>query len=248
MAAIRRGTPRRYQGKFRRAVDSDVPFLLLGDLAGDAGPGQRAEAVGGDALAGDFAGALTSLGNTSAPPELQVVASVSKPIKPSTLYDLLVGIFHGRKVNRTASVDPGSSGELLGQTHPLSILIAEDNAVNQRVAKLMLQRLGYEADFAANGREAVDAVAKKTYDLVLMDMQMPELDGPGAAREICARYPAEARPRIVAMTAGASSADRDTCLAAGMDEFVTKPVRLQDLRRTLLSTTVGSQAAALPGS
>ena len=191
---------------------------------------------------------LTSLGNTSAPPELQVVASVSKPIKPSTLYDLLVGIFHGRKVNRTASVDPGSSGELLGQTHPLSILIAEDNAVNQRVAKLMLQRLGYEADFAANGREAVDAVAKKTYDLVLMDMQMPELDGPGAAREICARYPAEARPRIVAMTASASSADRDTCLAAGMDEFVTKPVRLQDLRRTLLSTTVGSQAAALPGS
>ena len=191
---------------------------------------------------------LTSLGHATPPAELNIVASVSKPVKPSTLFDLLVGIFHGRKVSRTASVDPGSAGEPLGQSHPLTILIAEDNAVNQRVAKLMLQRLGYEADFAANGREAVDAVANKTYDLVLMDMQMPELDGPGAAREICASLPASARPRIVAMTASASSADRDTCLAAGMDEFVTKPVRLQDLRRTLLSTPAGSQAAALPGA
>jgi len=191
---------------------------------------------------------LTSLGHATAPAELNIVASVSKPVKPSTLFDLLVGIFHGRKVSRTASVDPGSAGEPLGQSHPLTILIAEDNAVNQRVAKLMLQRLGYEADFAANGREAVNAVANKTYDLVLMDMQMPELDGPGAAREICASLPASARPRIVAMTASASSADRDTCLAAGMDEFVTKPVRLQDLRRTLLSTPAGSQVAALPSA
>ncbi len=187
---------------------------------------------------------LTSLGRAPAAPELGIAAHISKPVKPSTLFNLLVEIFHGRKHQRTTSVDPGSAGELLAQSHPLTILIAEDNAVNQRVAKLMLQRLGYDADFAANGREAVQAVEKKNYDLILMDMQMPELDGTDAAREICALLPAGSRPRIVAMTASASSADRDLCLAAGMDEFVTKPVRLQDLRKTLLATPVCTQSVA----
>jgi PAS domain S-box-containing protein len=186
---------------------------------------------------------LTSLGRAAAAPELGIAAHLSKPVKPATLFNLLVEVFHGRKVPRTTSVDPGSAGELLAQSHPLTILIAEDNAVNQRVAKLMLQRLGYEADFAADGREAVKAVEKKTYDLILMDMQMPELDGPGATREICALLP-KSRPRIVAMTASASSTDRDLCLAAGMDDFVTKPVRLQDLRKTLLATPVGPSAVA----
>ncbi|MEO6875496.1 MAG: response regulator [Opitutaceae bacterium] len=186
---------------------------------------------------------LTSLGRGAAPAELGIAAHVSKPAKPATLFNLLVEVFHGRKVQRTVSVDPGSSGEQLGQTHPLSILVAEDNAVNQRVAKLMLQRLGYEADFAANGIEAVNAVKTKTYDLILMDMQMPELDGPGATREICAHLPANERPRIVAMTASASSSDRDLCLEAGMNDFVTKPVRLQDLRNTLLATPIGAVTA-----
>ena len=187
---------------------------------------------------------LTSLGRAVPAPELGIAAHVSKPVKPTALFNLLVEIFHGRKVQRTTSVDPGSAGELLAQSHPLAILIAEDNAVNQRVAKLMLQRLGYEADFAVDGREAVEAVKKKTYDLILMDMQMPELDGPGATREICALVPAEDRPRIVAMTASASSTDRDLCLDAGMDDFVTKPVRLQDLRKTLLATPVGTPGVA----
>jgi len=187
---------------------------------------------------------LTSLGRSIPAPELGIAAHISKPVKPTTLFNLLIEVFHGRKVQRTTSVDPGSAGELLAQSHPLTILIAEDNAVNQRVAKLMLQRLGYEADFAADGREAVEAVKKKTYDLILMDMQMPELDGPGAAREICALLPANARPRIVAMTASASSTDRDLCLESGMDDFVTKPVRLQDLRKTLLASPIGVQGVA----
>jgi PAS domain S-box-containing protein len=187
---------------------------------------------------------LTSLGHSIPPAALAITASISKPVKPSVLLDLLMEACLGRKIARATSVDPGSAGESLAATHPLSILIAEDNAVNQRVAKLMLQRLGYQADFAANGIEAVQMVERKTYDLVLMDMQMPELDGPAAAREICDRYPAGSRPRIVAMTASASSADRDECLAAGMDEFVTKPVRLQDLRKTLLGTPAGRQSAA----
>ncbi|MDB6093949.1 MAG: multi-sensor hybrid histidine kinase [Verrucomicrobia bacterium] len=187
---------------------------------------------------------LTSLGHAVAPAALGIAACASKPIKPSVLFNLLVEVFHGRKIKRATSVDPGSSGEPLAQSHPLSILIAEDNLVNQRVAKLMLQRLGYDADFAGNGREAIIALEKKTYDLVLMDMQMPEMDGPAAAREICSRWRPEDRPRIVAMTASASSTDRDACLAAGMDEFVSKPVRLQDLRATLLATPSPANATA----
>jgi len=187
---------------------------------------------------------LTSLGHAIAPAALGIAACASKPVKPSALFELLVEVFHGRRVPRSNSVDPGAVGEAIGSTHPLTILIAEDNAVNQRVAKLMLQRLGYQADFVGNGREAVAALESKTYDLVLMDMQMPEMDGPSAAREICARWPRGRRPRIVAMTASASSTDRDECLAAGMDEFVSKPVRLQDLRKTLLATPPSQITAA----
>ncbi len=188
---------------------------------------------------------LTSLGHAGAAAELGIAARASKPVKPSVLFDLLVEVFHGPKAPRATSVDPGSAGELLAQTHPLVILIAEDNVVNQRVAKLMLQRLGYLADFVGNGREAVQALERKTYDLVLMDMQMPVLDGPDATVEICARWQPGERPRIVAMTANALATDRARCLAAGMDEFVSKPVRLQDLRQTLLDTSARPAPAAV---
>ena len=187
---------------------------------------------------------LTSLGHSVAPAALGNAACASKPVKPMALFNLLVDVFHGRRPQRAIPLDPGASGETLGHSHPLTILIAEDNTVNQRVAKLMLQRLGYQADFAGNGREAIAAVEEKAYDLILMDMQMPEMDGPAAAREICARWPVGRRPRIVAMTASASASDRDVCLAAGMDEFVSKPVRLQDLRRTLLETPMQTATAA----
>ena len=116
--------------------------------------------------------------------------------------------------------------------------------MNQRVATLMLQRLGYRIDVAENGREALAAVDRRHYDLVLMDVQMPEMDGLQAAREICARWPREARPRIVAMTANAATGDRDACLAAGMDDFVTKPVRAEHLRAALLATPQRRAGAA----
>ncbi|HND60676.1 MAG TPA: PAS domain S-box protein [Opitutaceae bacterium] len=178
---------------------------------------------------------LTSIGQSAAPSAVGIAACASKPAKPAALHALISEVLLGRRGPRAAASDL-AAGENLGESHPLAILIAEDNAVNQRVAKLMLQRLGYSADFVANGRAAVEAVAERTYDLVLMDMQMPEMDGITAARVICERWPAGERPRIVAMTASASNNDRDACLGAGMDQFVSKPVRLQDLRRTLLET------------
>jgi CheY-like chemotaxis protein/HPt (histidine-containing phosphotransfer) domain-containing protein len=113
--------------------------------------------------------------------------------------------------------------------HPLRILLAEDNVVNQKVALRLLGQMGYRADVAANGLEAVEAVERQTYDLVLMDVQMPELDGFEASREINRRWPGERRPRIVAMTANAMQGDRELCEAAGMDDYVAKPIRVEEL-------------------
>jgi len=166
--------------------------------------------------------------------ELAIAGVVSKPVKAAALYDSLVAILHGR----VAAPTPAATADaLLGEKHPLSILLAEDNPVNQRVATLMLQRLGYRADVVGNGREALEAVARQNYDLILMDVQMPEMDGIQATREICTRWPAASRPRIVAMTANASTTDREQCLAAGMSEFLSKPVRATELRRALEETT-----------
>jgi CheY-like chemotaxis protein len=117
--------------------------------------------------------------------------------------------------------------------HPLRILLAEDNVVNQKVALRLLGQMGYQADVAANGLEAIDAIARQTYDVVLMDVQMPELDGFEASREINRRWPGDRRPRLVAMTANAMQGDRELCAAAGMDDYVAKPIRVEELVASL---------------
>ena len=119
--------------------------------------------------------------------------------------------------------------------HPLRILLAEDNAVNQKLALRLFALMGYEVDLAANGLEAVEAVARQHYDVVFMDVQMPELDGLEATRLIRARH-ADSGPRIVAMTANAMDGDREACLAAGMDDYVGKPIRVEELVAALERT------------
>ena len=116
--------------------------------------------------------------------------------------------------------------ENLAQEHPMSILLAEDNFVNQKVALKILSKLGYTADVVNNGKEAVEAVQHKRYDLILMDVQMPEMDGLEATREIC-RILGDSRPEIVALTAHAMSEQLTECTAAGMDGYLTKPIRLE---------------------
>jgi signal transduction histidine kinase/ActR/RegA family two-component response regulator len=113
--------------------------------------------------------------------------------------------------------------------HPLRILLVEDNAVNQKLALRLLEQMGYQADVAANGLEAIDAVERQPYDLVLMDVQMPEMDGLEATRHIVAQVPIERRPWIVAMTANAMDGDREECLAAGMKGYISKPIRVDEL-------------------
>jgi signal transduction histidine kinase/CheY-like chemotaxis protein len=117
----------------------------------------------------------------------------------------------------------------------LRILLAEDNEVNRKVALLMLERLGNKADVAVDGIEVLEALRRQTYDLVLMDIQMPRMDGLETTRRI-REEPAGRRPRIVAMTANALLGDREACLAAGMDDYLSKPMRLDDLRGALLRT------------
>ena len=122
----------------------------------------------------------------------------------------------------------------LAERHPLRILLAEDNVVNQKLALRLLQQMGYRADLAANGLEALEAVQRQVYDLVLMDVQMPEMDGLEASRRL-GLLPA--RPRIIAMTANAMQGDREICIAAGMDDYLTKPIRVEELAAALARTT-----------
>ena len=126
-------------------------------------------------------------------------------------------------------LDPGHADR-----HPLRILLVEDNVVNQKLATRMLSRMGYEADIAANGLEAIEAVERQSYDLVLMDVQMPEMDGIEATRKIVGNTPLETRPWIVAMTANAMDGDRERCIEAGMNGYIAKPIRVQELVAAIL--------------
>ena len=135
---------------------------------------------------------------------------------------------------RADAVPPATSDiDRPGERHPLHILVAEDNAVNQKVALRILERLGYRADVAANGLEVLSALRRQPYDVILMDMQMPEMDGLEATRRIRRDWPWEHVPRIVAMTANAMREDREQCLGAGMDDYVAKPVQVHDLQAAL---------------
>ncbi|MBO9997960.1 MAG: response regulator [Cyanobacteria bacterium SID2] len=119
------------------------------------------------------------------------------------------------------------------QRHPLRILLVEDNRVNQKVLLRLLKRLGYEADVANNGREAVSIVRVRAYDVVLMDVQMPEMDGIEATRCIFEEWPPEQRPQIVAVTANAMPENEVACRNVGMMDFVTKPVSLEAIALVL---------------
>jgi CheY-like chemotaxis protein len=124
-------------------------------------------------------------------------------------------------------------GGELAQRHPLRILVAEDHPVNQQVILGLLRHLGYQPDLAGDGQEVLDALARQPYDVVLMDIQMPEMDGLEATRRLREELPAERQPRVLAMTAHAMAGDRERCLAAGMDGYLSKPVQIADLAAAL---------------
>jgi len=172
-------------------------------------------------------------------------AVINKPVKQSQLYEILLNIFSGKGIEvRVTSNSKWNSQAipLLAEELPLRILLADDHLVNQKVALQILQRMGYRADVASNGLEVLEAVFGLPYDVVLMDVQMPLMDGLETARRIRqeyenpTEYPEKAsqqRPRIIAMTANAMQGDREECIAAGMDDYISKPIQMQQLIEAL---------------
>jgi CheY-like chemotaxis protein len=157
-------------------------------------------------------------------------AHLAKPVRQSQLFDALVGLLAKDSAPRELTKPAAPKLDAtLAQRHPLRILLAEDNVVNQKLALRLLQQMGYRADLASNGIEAIESVERQPYDVVLMDVQMPEMDGLEATRRITTRWKPGERPRIVAMTANAMAGDREECLAAGMDDYITKPIRVEAL-------------------
>jgi signal transduction histidine kinase/DNA-binding response OmpR family regulator len=176
-------------------------------------------------------------------------AGLSKPLRLSHLRDRLLETVGDRRDTSTGAVPPVARD--VGSPVPLRILLAEDNAINQKVALRLLERLGYGADVVGDGRQALARLDHAVYDVILMDVQMPEMDGLEASRAICARWAASERPRIIAMTAEAMQGDRDKCLAAGMDDYIVKPVTLDRLAAALakcrpLAAATAPEAAATP--
>jgi signal transduction histidine kinase/ActR/RegA family two-component response regulator len=158
----------------------------------------------------------------------------STPGQGSTFHFTLLGESAPDLLGQPAIPEPtGAAGRSLARSHPLRILLAEDHPVNQHVMLGLLEHLGYRADLARNGREVLETVARQPYDLILMDVQMPEMDGLETTRHLRRQLPAGRQPRILAMTAHAMSGDRERCLAAGMDGYLSKPVQIADLAAAL---------------
>jgi CheY-like chemotaxis protein len=180
---------------------------------------------------------LTSLGeriHRDGPAALSAV--LTKPVKPSALFDALAhGMAmrtrseHGRQPQRQQPRQPEATSESKG----LRLLLAEDNLINQKVAVRVLERLGYRVDVVADGQEALQAVEHRPYDVVLMDVQMPVMDGLEATRRIRTSAVETHQPHIIAMTANAFAEDKAQCIAAGMDDYLSKPVRSEDLAAAL---------------
>jgi CheY-like chemotaxis protein len=155
---------------------------------------------------------------------------LAKPVKASQLHDALMNALAGKDAARPAGPAGDGDGR---EVSTLRILLAEDNAVNQKVALALLGKMGYQADVVWNGLEALAALERQRYDVVLMDVQMPELDGLDTARRVRERWADGERPRIIAMTANALQEDRDACFAAGMDDYVAKPISPDALAEAL---------------
>jgi signal transduction histidine kinase/CheY-like chemotaxis protein len=193
---------------------------------------------------------LTSLGRREIKDGAdEFAAHLAKPVKPSAVFDALIGIFTGQPVRvlPRLATDASQLNAQLGEQWPLRILLAEDNPTNQKLATIILGRLGYKADLAANGLEAYQALERQPYDVVLMDMQMPEMDGLEATRRIRRDLPASRQPHIIAMTANAMQGDREACLDAGMNDYVSKPIRVEELVGALsTSRPLGSGHEAQP--
>jgi signal transduction histidine kinase len=165
--------------------------------------------------------------------EAGVSAFLHEPVRDSQLRDTFTEVFGAQPAAAEKAPAPAQTDDNLAARFPLRILVAEDNTVNQRVAVSFLRKLGYQAEIVSNGREAVSSLERQTYDIVFMDIQMPEMNGDEAARLIGEKWSDAQRPRIIAMTANAMQGDREKCIEVGMDDYVAKPISFKALRDCL---------------
>jgi len=176
---------------------------------------------------------LSSMGRQDDPTGL-FAANLTKPVKPSQLLDALAQLFWSGRENEAAHAVSPQPVTAPAVARAEQILLAEDNAVNQKVAVHLLRNLGFRADVVANGLEVLEAVRRQPYDVILMDVQMPEMDGLEAARRLVQTRPdPRDRPWIIALTANAMQGDREACLAAGMDDYISKPIKSPELLAAL---------------
>ena len=157
-------------------------------------------------------------------PALLFTSVLPKPIRQYILREQLVNIFNATTEKKEAV---NKFSDEFSKEYPLRILVAEDNPVNQKIAVKILTKLGYEPALAENGKEALEMVSNDQFDMILMDVQMPEMDGLEATRMI--RTCLETQPVIIAMTANVMQGDRDACMQAGMDDYMSKPIDLKEL-------------------
>jgi PAS domain S-box-containing protein len=192
---------------------------------------------------------LSSLGAVRAEAEargVELVAMLTKPVKQVQLLEALAAASLRGPAGATPvpHILAGSEADGLARVAPLRILVADDNTFNQRVAALTLTKLGQSCDMVANGHEAVQAVKDRGYDVVFMDVLMPELDGLEATRQIRTTLPSDRQPRIIAMTANALKGDRELCLEAGMDDYISKPIRREEIAAALVRSVTGRNTSA----
>ena len=158
---------------------------------------------------------------------------ITNPIKSSQLHNALLEALNLNGTRIVRASPPKEIESSLSEQIPLQILLAEDNLINQKVGVRILNKMGYQVDVAANGLEVLEALERRMYDVILMDMQMPEMDGVEATKIICKRWSKKARPRIIALTANAITGDREKCLQAGMDDYTSKPIDVKELTSAL---------------
>ena len=172
----------------------------------------------------------------------EFAAVMAKPAKSSQLFEVIANVFQGdvnnsqdkREIKVEATLNQG-----FAEKYPLKILVAEDNSINQKVINRMLSKLGYRPDIVGNGLEVLETMTRQSYDVVLMDVQMPEMDGIEATKEIIEKWPGSKKfMRIIAMSAYAFQEDIDKCLEAGMDDYIVKPMKIEDLAQSLSKVDV----------
>ncbi len=213
--------------------DAIVLDLQLPDIEGMALAGEIRHRASGRLAPLLLLSSVRLRSDDTRPMEAGVSGYVHKPIRPAQLLEALcramsIHLQREKKAPSSPALDPDLARRL-----PMRLLLADDNPINQKVGLSVLHKLGYRADIANNGLEVLKALEQKVYDLLFLDVQMPEMDGLEAARQICERWSPERRPAIVAMTGNALMGDREKCLAAGMDDYISKPVRIAELQAAL---------------